>query len=85
MSGLARAAIGPIEMFGRPGKMFTVRFGQRKWNCAPRQLAVERHRVAAARLMGPFWLESRPSVASAYASAETSSTSASCGCATWQW
>ena len=25
--------IGPIERFGWPGMMFSVRFGQRKWNC----------------------------------------------------
>jgi len=57
--------IGPIEMFGRPGKMFTPRFGQRKWNwlrgSSPSRCIV----VPPPSRVGPCWLERRPSVESA--------------------
>ena len=58
--------IGPIEMFGRPGKMFTPRFGQRKWNWLRGSSPSRCMRVPPPSRVAPCWLESRPSVESAY-------------------
>ncbi len=65
--------------------MFSVTFGQRKWNW-PRSIGPRGSKSPfQTSRTGPYWVENRRLSSSTYASTETSTTFENPGWATWQW
>ena len=77
-------------MFGGPGAMLTVVFGQRKWYCEWMTSPTGTNPdlpfgLSADSRTGPIWLEKVGETESAYESGSTSITLLKPGCAVGQW